>query len=73
MQTTLVNIDKNMGDIPRLIYDGPFADEMVNRKAVGLSGENISREEAERKVREFLAAIGLETLVPLKKEKILKR
>jgi len=52
-QTTLVNIDKNMGDIPRLIYDGPFADEMVNRKAVGLTGENISREEAERKVREF--------------------
>ena len=50
-----------------------FADEMVNRKAVGLSGENISREEAERKVREFLAAIGLETLVPLKKEKIYEK
>ncbi len=56
LQTTLVNIDKNMGDIPRLIYDGPFADEMVNRKAVGLSGENISREEAERKVREFFGS-----------------
>jgi len=52
-QTTLVNIDKNMADVPRLIYDGPFADEMINRKAVGLTGEKVSREEAERKVREF--------------------
>lgn len=55
-QTTLVNVDKNMANVPRLIYDGPFADEMQNRKAVGLSGEKVSREEAERKVREFFGA-----------------
>jgi spore germination protein len=52
-QTTLVNIDKNMANVPRLIYDGPFADEMQNRKAVGISGEKISREVAERKARDF--------------------
>lgn len=45
-QTTLVNIDKNMAKVPRLIYDGPFADEMIDRKPVGLTGQNISRERA---------------------------
>ena len=55
-QTTLVNIDKNMAKVPRLIYDGPFADEMINRKPVGLTGENISKEKAMSIAKDFFGA-----------------
>jgi len=55
-QTTLVNIDKNMANVPRLIYDGPFSDEMVNRKPIGLTGENVSRQKAMNIAKEFFGA-----------------
>ena len=55
-QTTLVDIDKNMAKVPRLIYDGPFADEMIDRKPVGLTGENVSRERAMNIAKEFFGA-----------------
>lgn len=55
-QTTLVNIDKNMANVPRLIYDGPFSDEMINRKPVGLTGENVSRQKAMNIAKEFFGA-----------------
>ena len=55
-QTTLVNIEKNMANVPRLIYDGPFSDEMINRKPVGLTGENVSREKAMNIAKEFFGA-----------------
>jgi len=55
-QTTLVNIDKNMANVPRLIYDGPFSDEMINRKPVGLTGENVSRQKAMNIAKEFFGS-----------------
>lgn len=55
-QTTLVNVDKNMAKVPRLIYDGPFADEMVNREPVGLTGSKISREEAQKIAKDFFGS-----------------
>lgn len=55
-QTTLVNIEKNMANVPRLIYDGPFSDEMINRKPVGLTGENVSRQKAMNIAKEFIGA-----------------
>lgn len=41
-QTSLVNLDSQVGDSPELIYDGPFADQMLNRKPVGLGDEPTS-------------------------------
>lgn len=52
-QTTLVNIDQNMAKIPTLIYDGPFADEMVNREPVKLPGDKISKEEGKKIAQDF--------------------
>lgn len=52
-QTSLVSIDKQMGKTPELIYDGPFADQMVNRKPVGLPSNNVSSQEGERIAIEF--------------------
>lgn len=55
-QTSLVNIDTNVGKTPELIYDGPFSDQMLHRKPVGLPGNNVSQEEAARIAKEFFGA-----------------
>lgn len=52
-QTSLVNIDKQMGKSPELIYDGPFADQMVNKKPVGLGDKVVKLQEAEKIASEF--------------------
>lgn len=46
--TSLINIEEQMGKTPELIYDGPFADQMVNRKPVGLPEGNVSGEQAKK-------------------------
>lgn len=45
-QTSLTNLEKQVGNTPELIYDGPFADQMINRKPVGLPNNEVSLEEA---------------------------
>lgn len=52
--TSLVNLDKEVAKAPELIYDGPFADQMLNKKPVGLSGSNVSMEEAQKVALDFI-------------------
>ncbi len=52
--TSLVNMDKEAAKAPELIYDGPFADQMLNRKPVGLSGKNVDLETARNAALDFL-------------------
>ena len=52
-QTSLVNVDKQMAKSAELIYDGPFADQMVNKKPVGLGDKIVKTGEAEKIAREF--------------------
>lgn len=52
--TSLVNLDKEVAKAPELIYDGPFADQMVNRKPVGLSGNNVDLEGAQSAAVNFI-------------------
>ncbi len=52
-QTSLVNLDKQMGKSPELIYDGPFSDQILNRKPVGLSDEDVSVEKARSIAEDF--------------------
>lgn len=52
-QTSLVSVDKQMAKSPELIYDGPFSDQMVNRKPVGLGDKKTSLEEAKKIAQEF--------------------
>lgn len=46
-------IIKTFTDYPSLIYDGPFSDHIPETEAKGLTGENITKEEAENKVKDF--------------------
>lgn len=51
--TSLVNMDNQISKSAELIYDGPFADQMVNRKPVGLSGEKVNAEKAKSVAVDF--------------------
>ena len=48
-----------MAKTPELIYDGPFSDQMLNRKPVGLPDNDVSMDEARNTALEFLEKIGL--------------
>lgn len=45
-------IKSNDVEYPTMIYDGPFSDSVVNKKIVGLKGEELSKEDVEVKVKE---------------------
>jgi germination protein YpeB len=47
-------LDKNFQEYPSLIYDGPFADNVLKTKAVGLSGKNYTAQEAKDIARKFI-------------------
>jgi spore germination protein len=54
--TSLANMDREVAKAPELIYDGPFADQMINRKPVGLSGNNVNLEQAKKAAVDFIGS-----------------
>lgn len=52
-QTSLVNVDKQMAKSAELIYDGPFADQMMHKKPVGLGDKVVKTGESEKIATEF--------------------
>ncbi|NLJ77847.1 MAG: germination protein YpeB [Tissierellia bacterium] len=53
LMTSIGSVEQNMAETPELIYDGPFSDQMINRKPVGLSGGNVSKEQAKMAAKRF--------------------
>lgn len=51
---SFTDIQQTMGDYPTLLYDGPFADAVINKKALGLEGDSITADEAKKKAAEYL-------------------
>lgn len=43
-------------DYPTLIYDGPFSDHMSSSEAKGLTGDNVTVEQAAEKLKDFFGA-----------------
>ncbi len=41
-------------DYPSMIYDGPFSDGLMNAELKGLKGEEVTKEDAEQKLSEYL-------------------
>lgn len=46
-------LSETFKDYPTLIYDGPFSDHMTSAEAKGLTGDEITIEQAKEKVKEF--------------------
>lgn len=51
--SVLTNVDENLNDYEGLIYDGAYSDHINKKEKVGLTGEDISKEEAEKIVNDF--------------------
>lgn len=52
--TVFTNIDANLNEFEGLIYDGAYSDHVNKKEKVGLTGNDISEEEAKEKVKEFI-------------------
>jgi len=50
------DIDKSFQEFPTLIYDGPFSDHMTNLQPKGLTGNDISVEDAKKMLTDFFGA-----------------
>lgn len=52
-QTSIVGVEEHVGQSAELIYDGPFSEQMVNRKPVGLENKDVNVEDAKKVATEF--------------------
>ena len=52
--SVFTNIDANLNEFEGLIYDGAYSDHVNKQEKVGLTGNDISEEEAKQKVKEFI-------------------
>lgn len=50
------SVGETFQDYPTLIYDGPFSDHMSSAEAKGLTGENVTAEQAAEKLKAFFGA-----------------
>lgn len=56
------NIDSNLKQYEGLIYDGAYSDHINKTEKVGLVGDDISEQEANRKVRDFFGEDKIESI-----------
>ena len=54
IQVKFAQFEERMVEYPELIYDGPFSDHVSEGVRPRLKGKKVSRETAEKKVKEFL-------------------
>lgn len=54
IQTKFVKFEERMIEYPELIYDGPFSEHAIQGMDPRLQGDKVSREEAEKVVKDFL-------------------
>lgn len=52
--TSLVDFESNVSKSPELLYDGPFADQMLNGKAKGLEDKDVNEKQAANIALDFL-------------------
>ena len=52
-QTSLIGVEDHVSQSAELIYDGPFSDQMLHRKPVGLENKDVNVDEAKEVAKEF--------------------
>ncbi len=57
------DLDTTFQDYPTLIYDGPFSDHMSTMEARGLTGEDVTIEQARENVKDFLGADRVQNII----------
>ncbi len=59
---TFSSLEENFHEYSGLIYDGAFSEHITKKEKVGLTGEDISEEDAKKRVREFVGEDKIEEL-----------
>lgn len=54
MPKTFTGINDQFEEMPTLIYDGPYSEHMQNRKALGLSGNKVTENQAIERLNKFM-------------------
>ncbi len=54
MPKTFSSINGQFEEMPTLIYDGPYSEHMQNRKALGLSGNKVTENQAIERLNKFM-------------------
>ncbi len=54
MPKNFSSVNDGFEEMPTLIYDGPYSEHLQNRKALGLTGNEITEEQAIAKLKEFM-------------------
>ncbi|HHY83845.1 MAG TPA: germination protein YpeB [Clostridiales bacterium] len=65
MPVTFSNVNSEFEKMPTLIYDGPFSEHMQNRKALGLTGEKVTENQAITNLHKFLGKDRVENVQKL--------
>ena len=61
--TVFSNIDNNLNNYEGLIYDGAYSDHVSKQNKVGLTGDDVSENEAKDKAKEFLSDYDIEEIL----------
>jgi len=65
MPATFSSLDENFNEMPTLIYDGPFSEHMLSRKALGLTGKEVTEEQAIESIGKFLGKNNINNVTKL--------
>lgn len=61
-QSSFGNIEENFHEYAGLIYDGAYSEHITTAEKVGLTGDDISEEEAKKKAEEFIGKDRIEEI-----------
>lgn len=63
--TQFENLEKDFKEFPSLIYDGPFSDSIRNQQPLGLTGNNITQQQAQEAAQKFIGANKIKEIKPM--------
>lgn len=69
IQTSLIGTEKKIAKTPELIYDGPFSEQMLNKKPRSLGNKKITRKQAENIARKFIGNKKISNITPFEQGK----
>lgn len=69
LQTSIINIEKTMGKSPELIYDGPFSEQVLNKKPRALGDKKINSKAGEKAAINFLGYKKVSKIEPFEEGK----
>lgn len=65
MPVTFSSVNSDFEEMPTLIYDGPFSEHMQNRKALGLTGDKVTENQAIANLHKFIGKDRVENVQKL--------